>query len=90
MNLEEALKEIERLNQIISQQNIEIEMLRKKKNAGRKKNDAKWQKSYNAFVGLYEQGMSMVEIIEKTECSRRTCYRYKQYYDNLNKKHIGE
>lgn len=90
MNLEEALKEIERLNQIISQQNIEIEMLRKKKNAGRKKNDAKWQESYNTFVGLYEQGMSMVEIIEKTECSRRTCYRYKQYYDSLNKIHIGE
>ncbi len=85
MNLEEALKEIERLNQIIAERDKEIEELRNKKNAGRKPQNEKWQESYNAFVDLYEQGMSMVEIIEKTEYSRRTCYRYKQYYDNLNK-----
>lgn len=85
MNLEEALKEIERLNQIISEKDKEIEDLRKKKNAGRKKNNAQWQESYNDFVKLYEQGLSMVEIIDKSECSRRTCYRYKTYYDNLMK-----
>ena len=59
--------------------------LRKKKNAGRKPNNAQWQASYNAFVALYEQGLPMVEIVERSECSRRTCYRYKSYYDNLMK-----
>ena len=85
MNLEEALKEIERLNQIIKEKDEELEVLRKKKNAGRKPNNAQWQASYNAFVELYEQGLPMVEIVERSECSRRTCYRYKSYYDNLMK-----
>ena len=85
MNLEEALTEIERLNQIIKDKDEELEVLRSKKNAGRKKNNAQWQESYNAFVELYEQGLSMVEIIDQSECSRRTCYRYKSYYDNMKK-----
>ncbi len=86
MTLEEALKEIERLNLIIEDQEKEIEKLRLKKNAGRKPNNEKWQKSYNAFVTLYEQGFSMAEIVEQSSCSRRTCYRYKTYYDNMKKK----
>lgn len=86
MTLEEALKEIERLNYIIEDQQKEIEKLRLKKNAGRKPNNEKWQKSYNAFVELYEQGLTMAEIVEQSECSRRTCYRYKTYYDNMKKK----
>lgn len=87
MNLEEALKEIERLNQIIKDKDEELEVLRNQKKAGRKKNNAQWQESYNAFVNLYEQGMTMVEIIDRLECSRRTCYRYKSYYDSLRKKY---
>ena len=83
MTLEEALKEIERLKQIIDEKDKEIETLQKKKNAGRKKNNAQWQASYNAFVDLYEQGLPMVEIINRSECSRRTCYRYKEYYDKM-------
>ncbi len=86
MTLEEALKEIDRLNLIIEDQEKEIEKLRLKKNAGRKPNNEKWQKSYNAFVDLYEQGLTMAEIVEQSTCSRRTCYRYKTYYDNMKKK----
>ena len=86
MTLEEALKEIERLNYIIEDQEKEIEKLKSKKNAGRKPNNEKWQKSYNAFVSLYEQGLTMAEIVAQSECSRRTCYRYKTYYDNMKKK----
>ena len=86
LNLQEALKEIERLNKIIEEKDKELEELRKKKNAGRKKNNAQWKESYNSFVKLYEQGLAMVDIIDKLECSRRTCYRYKSYYDNLVKK----
>lgn len=85
MNLEEALAEIERLNQIIIEKDCELEALRKKKNAGRKRNNAKWKESYSGFVELYEQGLNMIEIIDKLEMSRRTCYRYKSYYDNLSK-----
>lgn len=86
MNLEEALKEIERLNKVIIEKDREIEELRKKKNAGRKKNNKQWQETYNAFVELYEQGVPMVEIVDKSKCSRRTCYRYKAYYEALTKK----
>ena len=85
MTLEEALLEIERLNKVIEFKNEEIEALKKKKNAGRKKNNEQWQKSYNAFVELYEQGLPMVEIISMSDCSRRTCYRYKEYYDKMKK-----
>ena len=88
MNLEEALVEIARLNQIIKLKDEERENLKKQKNAGRKKNNEQWQKSYNAFVELYESGLPMVEIINLSECSRRTCYRYKEYYDRL--KILGE
>ena len=85
MNLEEALKEIERLESVIEEKDREIAELRKKKNAGRKKNNAQWQESYDVFVSLYEQGLSMVEIESKVESSRRTLYRYKAYYDALKK-----
>ena len=85
MNLEAALKEIERLNRIIAEKDREIERLREQKKAGRKKNNAQWQESYNRFVELYENGMSMVEIIDSSECSRRTLYRYKDYYEDLKK-----
>ena len=85
MNLEAALKEIERLNRIIAEKDREIERLREQKKAGRKKNNAQWQESYNRFVELYENGMSMVEIIDSSECSRRTLYRYKAYYEALKK-----
>lgn len=86
MTLEEAQKEIERLNYIIEDQKKEIEHLRQQKTAGRKPKNEKWQASYHAFVELYEQGLSMAEIVEQSDCSRRTCYRYKTYYDNLKKK----
>lgn len=86
MTLDEALKEIERLNYIIEDQQTEIEKLRQQKTAGRKPKNEKWQASYHAFAALYEQGLSMAEIVEQSDCSRRTCYRYKAYYDNLKKK----
>ena len=88
MTLEDALKEIEYLNKLIEQKDNEIEELRKRKNAGRKKNNAQWQESYNSFVKLYEQGLSMMEIINSSEISRRTCYRYKAYYDSIKEEEI--
>lgn len=50
---------------------------------GRKKHDEKWQASYNEWVRLYEQGMPIMEIVKNTGFSRRTCYRYKSYYEKI-------
>ena len=85
MTLNEALKEIERVNEVIKKQEEELEILRKKKNAGRPPRGASWQKTYNEFVKLYEQGLPMVDIVEQCSTSRRTCYRYKAYYESLKK-----
>lgn len=90
MTLEEAKKEIARLKEIIANQEAELEDLRKRKNAGRKPKNEKWQRSYQEFVDLYEQGLTMVEIAGKVSSSSRTCYRYKAYYDALQAKKEAE
>ena len=41
--------------------------------------------SYNDFAVKYESGMSIMEIVNQGEISRRTAYRYKAYYDELRK-----
>lgn len=86
MTLEEALQEIERLKTVIREKDNIIEKLKKKKNAGRPPQNAKWQASYDYFVSLYEDGLTMAEIVERSECSRRTCYRYKTYYEAMKEK----
>jgi len=35
------------------------------------------------FAAKYEAGMSIMEIVNLGEISRRTAYRYKSYYDAL-------
>ena len=83
--LEEALKyiaELERENKALRE---EIEQYRSRNCAGRKKHDDTWQASYNDFVVKYEGGMSIMEIVNLGEISRRTAYRYKAYYDLLAK-----
>jgi predicted DNA-binding transcriptional regulator YafY len=42
--------------------------------------------SYNDFVVKYESGMTIMEIVNQGEISRRTAYRYKAYYDELRNK----
>ena len=42
-------------------------------------------KSYNDFVALYEDGLTIMEIVDQGAISRRTAYRYKAYYDGLKK-----
>ncbi len=81
--LEEALNDIAELeaeNQALRQ---EVEHYRSGNRAGRKKHDETWQASYNDFVVKYEDGMSIMEIVNQGEISRRTAYRYKAYYDEL-------
>ena len=86
MTLEEALNRIQELEKENEDLKKQLEVYKNYNFGGRKKHDAKWQASYAKWVELYETGMSMVEIVEKSDISRRTCYRYKAYYEEVNKK----
>ncbi len=83
--LEEALVYISKLEEENKELRTELENYKKRKQAGRKKHDDIWTASYNDFVMKYEGGMGIMEIVSKSEISRRTAYRYKAYYDELHK-----
>lgn len=83
--LEEALNYIAELEAENKALREELELFRSRKRAGRKKHDDIWQASYNDFVVKYEGGMSIMEIVNQGEISRRTAYRYKAYYDEIHK-----
>ncbi len=52
------------------------------RNAGRKKADEKWAKSFNQWIELYESQKSINETIKEMGISRATYYRYKKLYEN--------
>ena len=81
--LEDALIYISELEAENKSLREELEQYKKIKPAGRKKHDETWMASYNEFVIKYESGMSIMEIVNQGEISRRTAYRYKAYYDEL-------
>ena len=83
--LEEALNYISQLEIENKALREEIEHYRNQGRAGRKKHDAAWTASYNDFVVKYEGGMTIMEIVSLGNISRRTAYRYKAYYDELQK-----
>ena len=84
--LEEALKYISELEAENKALREELECFRSRKPSGRKKHDDSWMASYNDFAVKYKGGMSIMEIVNQGEISRRTAYRYKAYYDALNRK----
>lgn len=81
--LEDALQYISQLESENKALREEVERYRSIKPAGRKKHDATWTASYNDFVLKYESGMTIMEIVNQSEISRRTAYRYKAYYDEM-------
>ena len=81
--LEEALKHISELEAENKSLREQLEAYKNIKPAGRKKHDQVWMASYNAFVGKYESGMTIMEIVNQGEISRRTAYRYKAYYEEM-------
>ena len=83
--LEDALKRIEELEKENANLREELEYYKNRKMSGRKKHNAKWMSLYNDFVSGYEDGMTLVEIAERNNVSERTIYRYKTYYDEMNK-----
>lgn len=83
--LEDALKRIAELEEENAKLKEELEYYKSKKFAGRQKHDEHWMRSYNDFVAQYENGMTIMEIVDKGAISRRTAYRYKAYYEELKK-----
>lgn len=84
--LEEALNRIKALEAENKQLLSELEYYRNRNYGGRKKHDEAWMAAYNDFVVKYESGMKIMEIVENSDMSRRTAYRYKTYYDEVKKK----
>ena len=83
--LDEALiyiSELEAENKILRE---ELEYYKSRKSPGRKKHDETWMASYNDFAVKYGSGMTIMEIVNQGDISRRTAYRYKAYYDELKK-----
>ena len=85
--LEEALNYISELEAENKALRAELEQFRSRKPSGRKKHDDSWMASYNDFAAKYADGMSIMEIVNQGEISRRTAYRYKAYYDELQNEH---
>ena len=83
--LEEALDYISELEAENKALRAELEQFRSRKPSGRKKHGESWMASYNDFVVKYEDGMSIMEIVNSGEISRRTAYRYKAYYEEMQK-----
>jgi len=84
--LEEALNYIAKLEAENKELRGQLEHYKSAKPAGRKKHNTAWMASYNSFVVDYEKGLSIMEIVDKGDISRRTAYRYKAYYDELHGK----
>lgn len=84
MNLKEALKRIEELENENFALKCEIEELKKMPKAGRRQHDENWTASYNEFIYQYENGHTIVDIVKNGKVSRRTAYRYLEYYRSLN------
>ena len=81
--LEEALDRIEELEAEVAELKAEKEQLLNRNFGGRKKHDEAWMASYNDFAKKYEAGMTLTEIVNEGEISRRTAYRYLSYYREL-------
>ena len=86
ITIEQALERIAELEAENKALREELEQYKNITPAGRRKHDATWMASYNDFAAKYESGMSIMEIVNQGEISRRTAYRYKAYYDELRNK----
>lgn len=84
-NLAEAFIKISELEAEIAELKKKLDHYESRDPGGRRKHDEKWQESYNKFVELYVAGESMAHIVEVSDFSRRTAYRYKEYFDQINK-----
>ncbi len=82
-NLDDALKRIKELEKENADLKAENEKLLNRNFGGRKKHDDIWMTSYNDFIAKYEGGKSIMDIVAEGDISRRTAYRYLEYYRKL-------
>ncbi len=85
VTLEDARRRIAELEKENGALREELESYKNRKLSGRQKHNAKWMAIYNDFVACYEDGMTMVEIAKRNHVSERTMYRYKAYYEEMQK-----
>lgn len=85
-SLETAIERIDELEKENAKLREELEYYKNRKASGRQKHNAKWMAIYNDFVICHEQGMTIVEIAKRNGISERSIYRYKAYYDEMQKK----
>lgn len=83
VKLEDALERIRELEKENVELREKLNDYQNRKLSGRQKHDEKWREAYNDFVVHYESGMSVVEIAERNNVSKRTVYRYKAYYNKM-------
>ena len=88
MTLKEAEQRIEELEQEVKVLKSELAKYEGKKPAGRRTHNETWTANYDKCVSLLEQGYTIMEITDMTGFSRRTCYRYKEYYDRMKNMEI--
>ena len=81
--LEEAMTHIDELEIENEELRAEIERLKARNLGGRKRHNAAWMASYQEFAIKYEAGMTIMEIVKEGQISRRTAYRYREYYDEM-------
>ena len=84
-NLKEALIRISELEKEVAELKAENERLKSRNFGGRKKHDEAWMSSYNDFIIKYNDGKSVMEIVAEGDISRRTAYRYLEYYKQIMK-----
>ena len=83
--IDEALERIEELEKEVAELKEENDRLRNRNIGGRKKHDEAWMASYNEVAVKYEDGMTIMQIVNEGKISRRTAYRYLAYYRELQK-----
>ncbi len=86
MTLEDALNRITELEKENNMLREEIEYYKHRKTSGRQKHNDKWMSIFNDFVICHEQGMALVDIAKRNGISERSMYRYKAYYEEMQKK----
>lgn len=82
--LKEAMQRIAELEEENASLRAQLEEYQGRKFSGRQKHDDKWLASYHDFEVKYDSGMTIMEIVNEGNISRRTAYRYKTYYDEIH------
>ena len=85
ITLKQAKERIIKLEEENAKLKEELEYYKARKASGRQPHNKKWTDDYNDVVEMYNEGYSIEDIAREKNLSSRTIYRYKAYYDKINK-----